>query len=161
MPYQVLFLDDANAAHSIMGEAVLNALGGGRFRAHSAGRRPMGSIDARILEVLATNGYGTHGARSKGLSDFIGAQSPAMDFVIVLASACPMDSLAALRGRPVVARWALSDPPALAVDGGAARRAYLAALGILRRRIQHLCGIPFDSLGDSALREELRQIGRL
>ena len=99
MPYQILFVDYPNASHSIMAEAVLEGLGGSRFRAHSAGVRPAGSIDARILEVLAANGYPAREARSKGLSEFGAAASPPIDFVILLAAECPVEALALLRGR--------------------------------------------------------------
>ena len=66
MTYAALFLCTGNSARSILAEAILNRLGGGRIRAHSAGSHPKERPHPMALEILADQGDESWGLRSKG-----------------------------------------------------------------------------------------------
>lgn len=82
--YNALFLCNANSARSIMGEAILNRLGGGRFKAYSAGAHPKGTVSPYALELLESLSYDTSFARSKSWDEFSGPDAPEMDFILSL-----------------------------------------------------------------------------
>ena len=61
-PYGMLFISRRNSARSLMAEAVVNRLGGGRlnggrFRAYSAAVEPAEVADPLALQVLQEAGY--------------------------------------------------------------------------------------------------------
>ncbi len=158
MPQNVLFLCTGNSARSIMAESLLNALGGGRFRAHSAGSRPLGRVHPLAVELLNKHGYDTAGARSKSWSEFTGKNAPPLAYVITLCDMeqadCPV-----FPGRAVRAQWPTPDPAMTAGPADATRAAFLATLGALRRRVQRFTGLPFESVDPVALTGLLAEIG--
>ena len=92
--FDVLFICSGNSARSIFAEALLRDLGGGRFRAFSAGTRPSEQINPLALEVLRGNGHDVEDLRSKHLSEFQQPGAPVMDFVFTVcdtaaAEECP------------------------------------------------------------------------
>jgi arsenate reductase len=82
--YNVLFLCNANSARSIMGEAILNRIGVGRFKAYSAGANPKGTVNPYALQLLESLNYDTAFARSKSWDEFSGPDAPEMNFVFTL-----------------------------------------------------------------------------
>ena len=106
----VLFLGLENARASVLAESMLRQMGGGAFRAHSAGSRPSGSIDPDTLAFLKDHGYPCEGLRSKSWDEFADDGAPALDIVVTLSNRligeiCPVF----WTGRPVTTHWPLPE----------------------------------------------------
>src|SRR3546814_989527 len=82
--YNVLFLCTGNSARSILGEAIMNKLGEGRFRAWSAGSQPKGEVHPMALSVLGGLGFDTAGMRSKSWDEFAAPGAPQFDFIFTV-----------------------------------------------------------------------------
>jgi protein-tyrosine-phosphatase/DNA-binding transcriptional ArsR family regulator len=82
--FDVLFLCTRNSARSLMAEAILNKVGGGRFRAYSAGSKPVPKPMPEVIKVLRRLGHDVSSLRCKSWDEFCGPTAPRMDFVIAL-----------------------------------------------------------------------------
>ena len=76
-PLNVLFLCTGNSARSILGEAILNHDGAGRFKAYSAGSNPTGEVNPWAFHTLDRLGYPAGGYSSKNWTEF--AEGPEFD----------------------------------------------------------------------------------
>lgn len=159
--HNVLFVCERNSSQSILAESILNGLGGGRFRGHSAGWEPAGHVDAEALLALAGQGYPTAGLRSKSVDEFLRPGAPALDFVITLSSDGLPRRAHVLPRSLAVAHWEVEDPAARPASPAERRAAIDALLATLRRRVQHVTGLPFESVDARALGVRLREIGAL
>lgn len=82
--YHVLFLCTGNSARSIFAEALMNQLGGGIFKAFSAGSHPASSPHPLTLKVLKSQGFDISSLSSKSLLQYQQVDSPKMDFIFTL-----------------------------------------------------------------------------
>jgi arsenate reductase (thioredoxin) len=157
-PYNVLFLCTGNSARSILAEAILNAQGGGRFRAFSAGSFPKGEVHPAALDLLRELGHDTAGMRSKSWDEFASPDAPRLDFIITVCDNAAGEVCPIWPGKPVTAHWGIEDPAA--VEGGAQREAFWSAYQQLKRRIDLFLALPLESIGELALANRLRDIGK-
>ncbi len=160
-PYNALFLCTGNSARSILGEALLNSRGRGRFRAWSAGSHPVGRVNAFALEVLRRNRIDTDGLRSKSWDEFAEPGAPALDFIFTVCDGAAGEACPAWPGKPVSAHWSIADPAAVEGADEEKRQAFLDAFAILERRIARFASLPLATLDERALRSQLRDIGRI
>ena len=130
---RVLFLCTHNSARSQMAEAILRALGGGRFEVASAGTQPR-TVHPLATETMARRGIDLARHRSKSVNELAGRD---FDYVITVCDAanetCPI-----FPGAPSRVHWSIADPSA--VGGSEAERAaaFERAANELTERIETL-----------------------
>ncbi|SON54980.1 Arsenate reductase [Hartmannibacter diazotrophicus] len=159
--YNVLFLCTGNSARSIMGEALLNHLGDGRFRAYSAGSFPKGGVNPLTLEVLENAGISTDGLRSKPWDEFAAPGAPQMDFIFTVCDDAAGEQCPVWPGHPMTAHWGIEDPAKAAGPEFRRRAAFEQALGFMRNRIAAFVSLPITSIDRLALQSKLRGIGAM
>ena len=158
-PRNVLFLCTGNSARSIMGEALLNHHGRGRFRAYSAGSQPAGRVNPLTLKVLEEAGLPVAGLRSKSWDDFVAQGAPDIDFVFTVCDKAAAEICPIWPGGPVTAHWGVADPAA--VEGNEATRlsAFRRTLQSLEHRVRLFLALPVERLMGHSLHEALQRIG--
>jgi arsenate reductase len=159
--FNVLFLCTGNSARSIMGEALLNFWGRGRFQAFSAGSHPKGSVHPLALEVLRRSHLPVEDLRSKSWDEFATPDAPPMDFVFTVCDNAAAEVCPTWPGQPITAHWGILDPAA--VDGGDEQqaRAFNKAFRELDARIKIFTSLRFDMLDKLALKREVEAIGQI
>lgn len=159
-PLNVLFLCTGNSARSILAEAMLNAMGQGRFRAYSAGSRPAGRVNPFALELLRTNRLPVEGLRSKSWDEFAQPGAPELDFVFTVCDNAAGEVCPIWPGQPISAHWGVEDPAAVEGDDETKRKAFFHAYHRLHNRIQLFLSLPLAKLDRAALTARLKAIGR-
>lgn len=156
--YNVLFLCTGNSARSILGEAIMNKLGAGRFRAYSAGSQPKGEVHPMALSVLNGMGYDTNGMYSKSWDEFSKPGSPEFDFIFTVCDSAAGEICPVWIGHPMTAHWGIEDPAA--VEGDGQRDAFLQALRYLSNRISLFLTLPIATIDEMAMKQKLKEIGK-
>ena len=157
-PYNVLFLCTGNSARSILGEALMNKLGEGRFKAWSAGSQPKGEVHPMALSVLNGLGFDTEGMRSKSWDEFTGPDAPEFDFIFTVCDNAAGESCPVWLGHPMTGHWGIEDPAA--VEGEGQRPAFWNAFRQMQRRIELFRSLPLETIDMMTLENRLRQIGK-
>jgi arsenate reductase len=157
--FNVLFLCTRNSARSIMGEAILNRIGEGRFRAFSAGSAPSGTGPLpEVLSQLKALGHDVSTLRSKSWDEFTGPGAPRIDFVIALCDTLAGQVCPDFGATTITAAWPLPDPAKFA--GSAPERATLLneLYAALHRRLGIFTALPFDALDRMALKARVDEL---
>jgi arsenate reductase len=158
--YNVLVLCTGNSARSILGEVLFNKLGGGRFKAYSAGSKPAGQVNPAALELLQQQGCNVEGLRSKSWDEFAAPGAPEFDFIFTVCDNAAGEVCPVWPGKPATAHCGIPDPAHVEGDE-AKRKAFRTAYEQLARRIQLFMNLPIDKLDKLTLKEKLAEIGRI
>jgi arsenate reductase len=157
--FNVLFLCTHNSARSILAEGLLNSLGRGRFRGHSAGSFPKGSVNPLAVETMRKHGHPTEAFRSKSWNEFARPGAPEMDIVITVCDQAAGEVCPVWPGRPVTAHWGLPDPSAVEGTEDDRRKAFQQTYIALQNRIRILLNLPIEKLERLAMKQLLDSIG--
>lgn len=141
----VLFLCTGNSARSILSEAILNRVGEGRFRAFSAGSKPVGRVNPGALELLGRRSFPTEGLRSKSWDEFAGADAPAMDYIITVCNNAAGETCPVWPGRPATDHWDIDDPAGVGETDDERRAAFEEAYATLDARIRNFVARETDA----------------
>ncbi|HZM07930.1 MAG TPA: arsenate reductase ArsC [Methylocella sp.] len=158
--YNVLFLCTGNSARSIIAETILNRLGQGRFRAHSAGSRPTGQIHPYAVDLLKNVGFDTVGLRSKSWDEFAAPGAPPLDFVFTVCDDAASEECPHWPGQPMTAHWGMPDPAAARGNEAERRLAFADTLRMLSNRISIFVSLPIRSLDMMSLQKRIDEIGQ-
>lgn len=159
--YAVLFLCTANSSRSLIAEALLTHLGGGRFQAYSAGSHPAGFVHPLARAMIEEMHLPTDTMRSKSWDEFTRPAAPRLDFIFTLCDAAAGETCPQWPGRPVTAHWGIDDPGLIGGRPERRRRAFEQATLQIRRRIELFLSLPLASLDSLSLQSELDDIGRM
>ena len=159
VPFNVLILCTGNSARSILGEALINHWGRGRFVGYSAGSSPKGTVHPIALELLEQLKFPTQGLRSKSWDEFAKPGAPPLDFVFTVCDNAAGESCPFWPGQPMTAHWGLEDPAA--VDGSDTEKwlAFRTVFRELENRIKVFTSLPIRTLERSKLQARLDEIG--
>lgn len=158
--YNVLFLCTGNSARSQMGEAIMNRLGEGRFKAYSAGSQPKSAVHPYTIDLLKKFNHPTGDLRSKSWDEFAASDAPEMDFVFTVCDDAAAETCPVWPGQPMSAHWGVPDPAAVEGNEAERRAAFADAYGRLYNRISIFVSLPMRSLDRLSLQKHLDDIGR-
>ena len=161
-PLNILFLCTHNSARSILAEALLNDMGGDKFRAFSAGSSPRENQQPNPLALQALQGAGisTAGLSSKSWDVFATPDAPKMDLVITVCDNAAGEVCPFWPGHPATAHWGYADPSE--VQGSDAERlaAFQHTMLQIEQRLQMLVNLPLAGINTLMLQNEARNLSK-
>lgn len=158
--YNVLFLCTGNSARSVMAESILNRIGKPKFKAHSAGSHPKGTLNPGALALLQKLNYPTSELRSKNWDEFAADGAPALDFVFTLCDDAAGEVCPIWPGQPMTAHWGFEDPAAATGTEAQIAQKFAEIYGQIERRLEIFVNLPISSLDKLTLQKRLDDIGR-
>ena len=158
--FNILFLCTGNSARSILGEAIVNSVGQGRFAGFSAGSQPSGAVHPLALDLLRQMPLPTGLLRSKSWDEFAAAGAPTMDFIFTVCDNAAGETCPIWPGQPMTAHWGVPDPASVAGTEVERRRAFRQTFAALENRIRLFAALPLGSLDRLSLQNRLDAIGQ-
>jgi arsenate reductase len=153
---KVLILCTGNSCRSVLGEALINHLGGDRFRAFSAGSHPTGKVNANALATLARHSIPTEDFSSQSWDEFDGK---GIDIAITVCDSAAGEACPVYLNSVVRAHWGLPDPAHVAGSQEDIEAAFETTYAALEKRINQLLALPVETMPKPELTAALNKIG--
>ncbi len=156
--YNILFLCTGNSARSILAEALVTTLSGGKFIGHSAGSHPVGRVNPFVFDLAIEMGYPKDKLRSKNWDEYSLPDSPKMDFIITVCDNAANETCPIWLGNPSTAHWGFPDPASVTGTDAIKREAFEKTLLGLKKNIEALIQLPIDQLDAASLKKAIQDI---
>jgi arsenate reductase len=147
-PITVLVLCTGNSARSVLAECLINDLGGGRWKAYSAGSHPTGQVNPLSIEVLKENGHSAEGLRSKSWDEFAGAEAPKMDLVITVCDNAAGEVCPIWPGHPSKLHLGFPDPAAATGSREQRLAEFRKVYGMIEAKVRRLVELGPERAGE-------------
>lgn len=155
-PLNILVLCTGSSCRSVLGEALINHMAAGRFKAYSAGSHPIGRINTNALATLARHGLPTEGYVSQSWDEFADKQ---IDILISVCDSAGNETCPVYLGKAVRGHWGLVDPAHVTGSPEVVEAAFEATYAALVKRIQQLLLLPVETMSNTELSAALNKIG--
>ena len=156
--FNTLILCTGNSCRSILGEALLNHLGGNRFKAYSAGSNPVGQVNPSALATLEKHSIATDNFTSKSWDDL---KDTNIDIVISVCDNAAGETCPVFLNNALRTHWGLPDPAHVTGTEQEIDAAFESTYQALKTRIEKMLALPLESLSDQAIVDELNAIGTM
>ncbi|OJX78595.1 arsenate reductase ArsC [Magnetospirillum sp. 64-120] len=144
MTTNVLVLCTGNSARSVLAECLINDLGGGAWKAYSAGSKPTGTVNPLSIAILREMGHAVDGLRSKSWDEFATADAPRMDLVITVCDNAAGEVCPIWPGVPRKLHVGFPDPAA--AEGSEEERlaVFREVYGMIKAKVERLIALGPD-----------------
>jgi len=161
-PLNILFLCTHNSARSILSEALLNAMGGEKFRAFSAGSSPRENQQPNpfALKALQSAGISIDGLSSKSWDVFATPDAPKMDLVITVCDNAAGEVCPFWPGHPATAHWGYADPSEVTGTDEERLAAFRQTMLTIEQRLRLLVSLPLAGINTLMLQNEARNLSK-
>ena len=161
-PLNILFLCTHNSARSILAEALLNDMGGDKFKAFSAGSSPRENQQPNplALKALQSVGVAIDGLSSKSWDVFATPDAPKMDLVITVCDNAAGEVCPFWPGQPATAHWGYADPSEVKGTDDERLAAFRQTMLTIQKRLQLLVSLPLAGINMLALQNEARKLSK-
>ena len=161
-PLNILFLCTHNSARSILAEALLNDMGGDKFKAFSAGSSPRENQQPNpfALKALQSAGIRIDGLSSKSWDVFAAPDAPKMDLVITVCDNAAGEVCPFWPGQPATAHWGYADPSEVKGTDEERLAAFRQTMLTIQKRLHLLVSLPLAGISTLTLQNEARNLSK-